>query len=64
MLLEELPERLRANAALFAGCVSEAILKEDYLSTMEKAGFTEIKVEWQKDSCEMFGPEDEDGLGA
>jgi hypothetical protein len=29
---------------------------------IEKAGFTEIKVERQKDSAEMFGPKDEERL--
>ena len=59
MLLENLPEKLKTNAALFAGCVSGAILKEEYLSMMEKAGFTEITVERQKESSDMVGPEDE-----
>ena len=59
MLLENLPEKLKTNAALFAGCVSGAILKEEYLSMMEKAGFTEITVKRQKESSDMVGPEDE-----
>jgi arsenite methyltransferase len=59
MLLEELPEELRTNAALFAGCVSGAILRDQYVSLMKEAGFTDIRVERQKESAEMFGHEDE-----
>ncbi len=64
MLLEKLPERLMSNAALFAGCVSGAILRDEYLSLMREAGFTDVRVERQKESSEMFGPEDEAGLMA
>jgi len=64
MLTEELPEKLRSNAALFAGCVSGAVLRDDYLAMMKEAGFTDIAVERQKESSEMFGPENEDDLSA
>jgi SAM-dependent methyltransferase len=62
MLLENLPEKLKTNAALFAGCVSGAILRDEYLSLMRQAGFTDIRVEQQKESSQMFGPEDEAAL--
>ena len=62
MLTESLPERLRANAALFAGCVSGAILRGEYLSMMKSAGFVDVRIASEKESAEMFGPEDEAGL--
>ncbi len=64
MLIEELPEKLKSNAALFAGCVSGAVLKDEYIAMMREAGFTDIKVERQKESAEMFGPENEAELSA
>ncbi len=62
MLTESLPERLRANAVLFAGCVSGAILRDEYLAMMKSAGFVDVRIVSEKESAEMFGPEDEAGL--
>ena len=62
MLEEELPEALRANAALYAGCVSGAILKKDYLRMMSEAGFTDITIIREKETSTMFGPEQEADL--
>jgi len=39
VLLEELPEEVRNNKELLSGCVAGALLKDDYISKMEKAGF-------------------------
>jgi len=39
-----LPDRLRDVAAMYAGCVSGAIQKEDYLALLGKAGFRNIAV--------------------
>jgi SAM-dependent methyltransferase len=58
MLREALPERLATNAALFAGCVAGAVLKEDYLRMMREAGFSSVMVEREKETAEMFGPEE------
>ena len=48
VLLQDLPESLRNNEALLAGCVAGAELKSKYLKMIENAGFKEIKV-MQKD---------------
>jgi SAM-dependent methyltransferase len=40
VLLKELPEEIRNNEELLSGCVAGALLKEDYISKMEKAGFS------------------------
>lgn len=44
----KLPMKLLKAVELYAGCVTGALLKEDYLAIVEKQGFTEIKVETQK----------------
>ncbi len=40
VLLAELPEDLKNDKDLLAGCVAGAILKEEYLSLLEKVGFS------------------------
>lgn len=40
VLLKELSPEQRKDNKLIAGCVGGALLKEDYLKTIEKAGFT------------------------
>jgi arsenite methyltransferase len=40
VLLAELPEDLKNDKDLLAGCVAGAILKEEYLMLLEKAGFS------------------------
>jgi arsenite methyltransferase len=39
VLLEELSEEIKNNKELLSGCVAGALLKSDYISKMEKAGF-------------------------
>lgn len=48
VLVGELPEGLRRNAEMYAGCVSGAIQKEDYLKIIEKTGFKNIRVQKDK----------------
>ncbi len=64
MLLEELPASVRQNAALYAACVSGAILRDEYLSMMRSVGFDEVKIVQQKDGASLLGPEDEASLAA
>jgi len=40
----ELPDVVRKSAAAYVGCISGAALKEDYLSLIREAGFTEVDV--------------------
>lgn len=40
----ELPDVVRESAAAYVGCISGAVLKEDYLSLIRHAGFAEVDV--------------------
>jgi len=44
VLVKPLPEELLNDKELLIGCVSGAILKKDYLSLLEKTGFTDITI--------------------
>lgn len=44
VLAKSLPEELQRDTELLIGCVSGAILKQDYLELLEKAGFKNIKI--------------------
>jgi SAM-dependent methyltransferase len=48
VLKGELPAGLQPAAEMYAGCVTGAIQMEDYLSIIEKTGFTNIKVYKEK----------------
>jgi len=41
VLSEELPEAIKADVNAYAGCIAGAMLKDDYLRTIEEAGFKE-----------------------
>lgn len=43
-----LPESIQKAAEMYAGCVSGAIHKDDYLEIINSAGFTNIKVQKEK----------------
>ena len=44
VLAKPLPEELKNDKELLIGCVSGAILKQDYLDLLEKAGFSNIVI--------------------
>jgi len=44
VLLKELPDFIRKSAAAYVGCISGALMKDDYLAAIESAGFNDIKV--------------------
>src|SRR5690606_34939069 len=44
----ELPADLKQAAEMYAGCVSGAIQKQDYLSIIEESGFEDIKIKKEK----------------
>lgn len=48
VLVGELPEGLQKSAEMYAGCVSGAIQKNEYLAIIEKAGFSNITVQKEK----------------
>jgi SAM-dependent methyltransferase len=48
VLSGQLPEALKNEAVMYAGCVSGAQQKEEYLETIRKAGFNEILIRKEK----------------
>jgi SAM-dependent methyltransferase len=44
VLVKPLPEKIKNDKELLVGCVSGAILKQDYLNLLNKAGFTDIAI--------------------
>jgi len=48
VLSGDLPQGLQQSAEMYAGCVSGAIQKEEYLSIIQKAGFKNIIVQKEK----------------
>lgn len=49
VLLRELPEEIKNNKELLSGCVAGALLKDDYISKIEKAGFAAEVLSEDKD---------------
>lgn len=48
VLVGELPEGLRKSAEMYAGCISGAIQKDEYLNVIKAAGFTHVEVQKNK----------------
>jgi SAM-dependent methyltransferase len=48
VLAGQLPEKLRQAAEMYAGCVSGAIQKEEYLEIIKHRGFENIKIQKEK----------------
>lgn len=48
VLVGELPDELRRDAEMYAGCVAGAIQKDDYLGMIASTGFEEITVQKEK----------------
>ena len=48
VLVGDLPDALRHDAEMYAGCVSGAIQKDEYLNFIEKQGFTNITIQKEK----------------
>jgi arsenite methyltransferase len=48
VLKGELPEKLRADAEMYAGCVSGALPIDEYLEAIKSSGFTNISVHKQR----------------
>jgi SAM-dependent methyltransferase len=44
VLLKELPTFIKDSVAAYVGCISGAMMKNDYLNAIESAGFRDIKV--------------------
>lgn len=48
VLAGDLPEQLKYAAEMYAGCISGAIQREDYLNLIHQNGFTNVTVQKQK----------------
>lgn len=48
VLVGNLPEKLKNDAEMYAGCVAGAIQKEDYLALIAKNGFSNISLQKEK----------------
>jgi len=44
VLLKKLPVAIRQSAEAYIGCISGAVLKDEYLRTIRDAGFKEVKI--------------------
>ena len=44
VLLKELPDFIRNSVAAYVGCISGALMKDEYLGTIKKSGFQEVNV--------------------
>ncbi len=44
VLIRELPDYIKNDIAAYVSCISGAILKEDYLDSIKRAGFINIKI--------------------
>ena len=44
VLTRPLPESVRRSVEAYAGCISGALMKEDYLDAIRSAGFSEVRV--------------------
>lgn len=45
VLLRDLPDALKADMAAWSACVSGAVLEDEYLAAIARAGFQDVKVE-------------------
>jgi arsenite methyltransferase len=48
VLQGDLPDDLRKETALYAGCISGAVQKEEYLQIIKDAGFSNIKIQKER----------------
>jgi len=49
VLVGNLPQKLQKAAVMYAGCVSGAIQKEEYLNIIKETGFTNIQLQKEKE---------------
>ncbi|MCJ2512379.1 MAG: methyltransferase domain-containing protein, partial [Candidatus Thermoplasmatota archaeon] len=52
VLLKELPEAVKADMAAYVGCLSGAVLREDYIGLIEQAGFQDVRIRTES-GCSM-----------
>jgi ubiquinone/menaquinone biosynthesis C-methylase UbiE len=44
VLLKELPDSIRNSVTAYVGCISGAVLKDEYIKTIKAAGFRKVKI--------------------
>lgn len=44
VLLKELPDSVRSSIEAYVGCIAGAAMKQDYLASMEAAGFEQVEI--------------------
>ena len=49
VIIGSLPEKLRNDAEMYAGCVSGALEKNEYLEIIKLSGFADVRIEKQKE---------------
>ncbi len=54
VLLKELPEEVLQSVEAYVGCVSGAMLKDEYLETVKEAGFEEVKIVGENSAGEIW----------
>jgi arsenite methyltransferase len=57
-----LPEAVRKNVELWAGCVAGAMLLEEYLAAIHAAGFSNVTVEGEKRAGDLMSDGDAEAL--
>lgn len=53
----DLPESIKDSAAMYAGCIAGAVLKQEYINLVETAGFENVRIESEINAITML-PED------
>ncbi|OGL39418.1 MAG: arsenite S-adenosylmethyltransferase [Candidatus Schekmanbacteria bacterium RIFCSPHIGHO2_02_FULL_38_11] len=53
VLLKEFPDSIKSSIESYVGCLTGAILKEDYIAAIERAGFDEVKIMQDEKSFSM-----------
>jgi hypothetical protein len=57
-LLKELPAKVRKSIPAYVGCVGGASMKDEYLATMEAAGFKDVDVVKEVSAKAIYGGTD------
>jgi SAM-dependent methyltransferase len=50
-----MPEKLQEQAALYAGCISGAVTKEEYIHIIEEAGYKNVRIDSEKEIKLPYG---------
>ena len=58
VLERELPKEILESIDALVGCIGGASLRRDYLETIEKAGFSKIRVQGEKNYGAALSPDD------